>query len=186
MKILFKILIAALGIALLAFFFPKSAGSTCGFCPGFPSIQRTEYECIGFLSESPAYCLDCGMNIMCFGIVTSKKKCYTAVDNRAVEVPGCKNPTTSEEVLSLCPECFSQAAIKAVFPENNLPKAIEICSLAGDKRDNCLLKVLQLSSSSQIKKDGRMICSGVSDEEMGSCTMELVRKLNLNNTNSSD
>ena len=75
-------IIAIVIIALVTFLYPKNAGSTCGFCPSPPAIQRTEYGCIGFkqdLRPGPG-CMDCGINIVCYGIVTAEKKCYTYMD----------------------------------------------------------------------------------------------------------
>ena len=45
------VIVAVVVIAIIAFFYPKNAGSTCGFCPSPPAIQRTEYGCIGFKQE---------------------------------------------------------------------------------------------------------------------------------------
>lgn len=115
---------------LVYFFFPKDAGGTCGFCPGSPNIDRTEYGCIGIKvdMEPGGQCIDCGTNIVCFGIVTSEKKCYTSFDGQRKEVPSCENPSTWQEILSLCPDCYHQASYAAAFNQNDLTKATEICN----------------------------------------------------------
>ncbi len=81
-----KILIAIVVLIVMflaGFFYPKDAGSTCGFCPPPPTVQRTEYGCIGFKQdvEPDPGCMDCGINIVCYGIVTGEKKCYTYMND---------------------------------------------------------------------------------------------------------
>ena len=73
------IIIGIITIFLIIIFLPKNAGETCGFCPPPPDIHRTEYGCIGFKQDvnPPFGCMDCGIRISCYGIVTSEKKCYT-------------------------------------------------------------------------------------------------------------
>src|SRR3989338_5287181 len=97
----FLILISALIVLSVIFFFPKNAGSTCGFCPGFPSIHRTEYGCIGIKLDINPGCMDCGTRIVCLGIVTSNKKCYTNIKGTLVEVPSCKALSSWQEILSI-------------------------------------------------------------------------------------
>ena len=176
-------LIIFICLALIAFFFPKGAGSSCGFCPGPPSIQVTEYGCIGFRAHLKPIipCMDCGPSIVCFGWVTPEKRCYTRVDGKAVEVPGCKNPTTSEEVLGMCPKCLFFAAKTALYPEEDLPKAIEICSsaTAGKERDNCLMELISFSSSIQIQGYGERICTAMSMEGMEGCKSRLAQEIAL-------
>ncbi|MBI4043629.1 MAG: hypothetical protein HY393_02370 [Candidatus Diapherotrites archaeon] len=79
-----KLLLGILAVAVLAlaiFFFPKSAGYTCGFCGPPPSVQRVEYACTGFLVEVPPVpnCFDCGYTLACVGWVGNEKKCYTGL-----------------------------------------------------------------------------------------------------------
>ena len=75
-------IVAVAVIAIVAFFYPKNAGGTCGFCQPPPAVQRTEYGCLGFKQEiRPGLgCADCGIEIVCYGIVASGKKCYTYMD----------------------------------------------------------------------------------------------------------
>jgi hypothetical protein len=75
------ILMGILLLLVIVFFFPKPAGSACGFCGPNPSIQRIELECIGFRSDipPPEGWLDAGPSLVCFGWVTGKKTCYTSV-----------------------------------------------------------------------------------------------------------
>jgi hypothetical protein len=69
-------------IIIIAYFlYPKEAGDTCGFCLGPPAVQRIEYGCIGFKYEYQPPCIDCGRRILCFGIVTGEKKCYTYMND---------------------------------------------------------------------------------------------------------
>src|SRR3989344_4448168 len=85
-----KIIIAIIIISLAIFFFPKSAGGVCGGeCPSPPAVQRIEYDCIGIKKDAypPPGCMDCGMRIVCYGIVTDDKKCFTYYD-------GSNNPPT--------------------------------------------------------------------------------------------
>ncbi len=83
-----KLLIGLSILILIMFFFPKNAGSTCGFCPSL-GIYKNEYDCFGLkYSYQPKNCLDCGSRILCFGIVTGERKCYgNTVSQRDVEMP---------------------------------------------------------------------------------------------------
>ena len=82
-----KLLIVFLILVLLLFFFPKKAGWTCGWCPPPPAVYKVEYGCIGLKYEYQPPCIDCGKQILCFGIVTKEKKCYTKENNQFKEVP---------------------------------------------------------------------------------------------------
>jgi hypothetical protein len=73
-------------VFLTGFFYPKYAGSTCGFCPPPPAVQRIEYGCIGFKYEHLPECVDCGKQILCFGIVTGEKECYTYFNQTLTKV----------------------------------------------------------------------------------------------------
>jgi len=79
-------------IILIVYFYPKEAGGTCGFCPSPPAVQRIEYGCIGFKQDMRPEqgCMDCGIRIVCYGLVTGEKKCYTYMhdfNNPPTEVP---------------------------------------------------------------------------------------------------
>jgi len=148
-------------ISLIAFFFPKNAGFTCGFCAGPPSISRTEYGCIGFKVDIPPGlgCMDCGTSITCFGIVTQEKKCYTNL-NGLVEVPNCKNPETWEEILAICNKggvnCYGQAAM-AAYKQNDLNKAIEFCNLI-ESKEFCLKSISNMALSENKVSEAETIC----------------------------
>jgi DNA-binding transcriptional ArsR family regulator len=74
--------------SILGFFYPKYAGGTCGLCPPPPAVQRIEYNCIGFKYEYQPHCPDCGSQMLCFGIVTGEKRCYTYINySIPIEVP---------------------------------------------------------------------------------------------------
>jgi len=79
MKKIYIAIIAIVVIVLFWLLFVKEVGGTCGFCPGPPAVQRTEYGCIGLKFDiQPAFgCLDCGTKVMCIGIMTDEKTCYT-------------------------------------------------------------------------------------------------------------
>lgn len=76
-KVVLIIIASIVIVALIIFFYPKDAGSTCGFCL-VGGIEREEYDCIGFKYENRPDCLDCGIQIKCIGIVVGQKKCYTS------------------------------------------------------------------------------------------------------------
>ncbi|MBI3036836.1 hypothetical protein HYY73_03755 [Candidatus Woesearchaeota archaeon] len=82
---------AIITVALAALFWPKDAGGTCGFCPSSPAVQRIEHGCLGFKHDiEPSNCLDCGIKVQCYGIVTDDKTCYTYLNgfnNTPTEVP---------------------------------------------------------------------------------------------------
>ena len=82
MKKFFLALIVFVVIVLFWVLFVKDAGYTCGFCPGPPAVQRTEFGCVGLKFDiEPAFgCMDCGIKVMCIGIVTDEKTCYTYLD----------------------------------------------------------------------------------------------------------
>ena len=77
------IILVIVTISLVAFFYPKNSGVTCGFCQTHPAIHRAEYGCIGFKQDIPPSrgCMDCGTNIICYGIATSEKDCYTYMND---------------------------------------------------------------------------------------------------------
>ncbi len=82
-------IIGIIGLAalfLILFFFPKDAGSACGFCPPF-GVYRTEHGCIGFKQYIPPEpgCIDCGTSVKCFGIITAERKCYGRINADAPE-----------------------------------------------------------------------------------------------------
>jgi hypothetical protein len=83
------LILVIVAIFLIGFFYPKYAGGTCGFCPStLPVVQRIEYNCIGFKYEYQPHCPDCGSQILCFGIVTGEKRCYTYINySIPIEVP---------------------------------------------------------------------------------------------------
>jgi hypothetical protein len=84
-----KVLIALtiiLGIFSIGFFYPKNAGGSAGFALPPPAIQRIEYDCIGFKYEYKLDCADCGTQILCYGILTGGKRCYTYINNSLTEV----------------------------------------------------------------------------------------------------
>ncbi len=154
------ILIVSIIIILGAtyFFIPKKAGNICGFCPGPPYIVKTENSCIGFRYEKqpPRECNDCGVTLMCVGIVTPWKKCHTYSENNGVkvnfaEVPNCKDPETWQEVLSICPACQNEAA-KLAYNANDLNKAVEICGSINDSesKNNCYIALASLEKDSYV------------------------------------
>src|SRR3989338_11137647 len=161
------ILILTLGVLLAIFllaifFFPKNAGGTCGFCPGPLSIHRTEYGCIGIkldINPGPG-CMDCGTDIVCLGIVTSEKKCYTNIKGTSVEVPSCKTPSTWQEILSICPDCYYQAS-SAAYSQNDLSKAIEICGFVSstEQKNNCILGLARLDIDKNKLDEAENVCS---------------------------
>lgn len=178
-----KIILIVIGLiiilGIITFFIPKNSGGTCGFCPGPPYIVRTENTCIGFKyeKEPPKGCMDCGLRLMCIGIVMPHKKCYTYSINDGVkinfaEVPNCKNPETWQEALNICPTCYMEAA-RLAYEANDLNKAIEICDSASDSniRNNCYIEL------ASIKKDSS-VCDQVSDNTLkNNCFLSLGIKL---------
>lgn len=82
---------AIITVALAAFFWPKDAGGTCGFCPSPPAVQRIEHGCLGFKHDIlQSDCSDCGIKVQCYGIATNDKKCYTYLNgsnNTPTQVP---------------------------------------------------------------------------------------------------
>jgi len=175
------ILIVSLIIILGAtyFFIPKKAGNICGFCAGPPYIVKTENSCIGFRYEKqpPKECNDCGVTLMCVGVVTPWKKCYTYSENNGVkinfaEVPNCKNPETWQEALNICPVCYNEAA-KLAYNADDLNKAIEICTSINDsdEKNNCYIELASL------KKDS-YVCDQISDSTLkNNCFLSLGIKL---------
>lgn len=176
-KILILILII-LVLGLVYLFFPKNAGGTCGFCPGPPQISRTEYSCIGIkydMHPGPG-CLDCGIDILCFGIVTSEKKCYTHIKGTPVEVPSCKTPSTWQEILGICPDCYSQAS-SAAYSQNDLSKAIEICGfLSPNEQKNCVLGIARLAIDKNDLDEAENICSNSLTSGKDTCLREIAEK----------
>ncbi|MBU3904558.1 MAG: hypothetical protein KJ906_00200 [Nanoarchaeota archaeon] len=161
MNKLILILIIIILIPLIAFFYPKDAGGTCGFCPGPPHIQRTEYGCIGFKFDYyPVGCLDCGTHIYCSGIVTSEKKCYTSIQGEQVEVPDCKNPETWGEILDICPDCYMQASGVA-YINDGLDKAIEICNMISDESlaNSCIKQKAQTAITNNNFDEAENVCN---------------------------
>lgn len=181
MKKTVLVILAILVAVLVYFFFPKDGGSTCGFCPGPPHIHRTEYGCIGFKYDYQPMCIDCGTQILCFGIVTSDKKCYTylhGLKEEAVEVPNCKNPETWEEILSICPNCYFQAST-AAYSQNDLIKAIEICN-SGDTlkhKDECVLGIAGVALYKNNLEDAENICYNYLVDSKEICLRELAEKI---------
>ena len=180
MKKILIIVLIMLGLGLVYFFFPKDAGGTCGFCPEPPFIHRTEYGCIGIKQDiSPGLgCMDCGTNIVCFGIVTSKKKCYTYIKGTPVEVPSCKMPSTWQEILSICPDCYFQAS-GATYSQNDLPKAIEICGFVSstEQKDNCILEIARLAIDKNELDEAENICSNSLTSGKDTCFREIAEKI---------
>ena len=180
------LIILAVIIGLIAFFYPKNAGGTCGWCLGPPSIERTEYACIGFKSEYQPNCMDCGRVILCYGIVTPEKKCYTYLqgfNGLPTEVPNCKQPTTWQEILSICPNCYSQAA-GAATNTNETSKAVELCNnLPADQVENCLSGI---SSTYIYRKEfvkAESFCFQYLHQLLPSCLTQIaneIAKVNLN------
>jgi len=90
----YKIIVAGIAVlAVVAFFYPKPAGSSCGFCPMYPYPQVTEYGCNGFKQEviPKQPCMDCGTSFVCYGITTPDKTCYsynyTGQTRQKIQVP---------------------------------------------------------------------------------------------------
>lgn len=180
-----KIIVAAvLLISVAAFFFPKNAGNTDGFGSPPPAISRTEYGCIGFKQTyQQTNCDDCGASILCYGIVTPEKKCYTYIRG-LVEVPNCKNPTTWQEILNLCPNCMYEAA-NAAYNQNNLPKAAEICnSIYGAGKNDCILGIARAAMYRDRLNDAENICNDLVVVSKDTCLRELAEKLAEKDTES--
>jgi len=120
-------LLVIIGIAALYVLFPKPAGSTCGFCPGPPAIERTESPCLGIKatwSDCPG-CMDAGDTVHCIGILYSgEKECYTEVDGTWLKYDSCKTPPSPEAILAAC-----RTDSTGCYPySNNLtPGALEGC-----------------------------------------------------------
>jgi len=167
-------------LVLAYFFFPKDAGGTCGFCPGPPNIHRTEYGCIGIRADikSGPGCMDCGTNIVCFGIVTSEKKCYTYIKETPVEVLFCKTPSTWQEILSICPDCYYQASSTA-YSQNDLSKALEICGSISDneQKNICILDIARLAIENNKLDEAENICSSILTNVKDTCFREIAEKI---------
>ena len=128
------ILIAAAIIGAAALFYPRDAGSGCGFCGPSGAIWRTENECIGIKAVIPRMmCSDCGPLIKCFGIPTDEKHCYTYMssNNEYVELPECKEVDTLSGLIALCPDCYSEASHFAAR-EERYEEALSYCSKLGE------------------------------------------------------
>jgi len=151
------------------FFFPKDAGSTCGFCPGPPHIHRTEYGCIGIkIDVHPGSgCMDCGTKIVCFGIATSEKKCYTSIKGTNVEILSCENPNTWQEILDVCSDCYLQASFAAISVQNDLTKAIEICNSipSSEEKDRCIFRLFDEELGEGNLDNAENICFNYLGEE---------------------
>lgn len=170
---------AVLLILAAAFFFPKDAGNTDGFGPPPPAISRTEYGCMGFKQTyQPTDCMDCGAAILCYGIVTSEKKCYTYIRGRGlVEVPNCKNPSTWQEILGICPDCLYEAANSA-YSYNNLPKSVGLCSsITGSGKNDCILGIARAAMYKGGLNDAENICNDLVIVSKDACLRELADKL---------
>lgn len=88
------VLAAVVLLGAIAFFYPKPAGGTCGFCPPAPYPQREEYDCLGFKFDEVRNCPDCGIIVHCAGIPYGEKKCYTYPDSSSskYEPVACRQP----------------------------------------------------------------------------------------------
>jgi hypothetical protein len=161
--IVFGSIILLLAIAM--FFYPKNAGSTGGLVGPPPSIARTEFGCIGLKYDYyPKGCVDCGTQIYCIGIVTKEKHCYTYMQKQKIEVPACKNPETSDEVLSICPTCYQYAAFLAYNRENNLEKAISICAYDNfSGSESCSYEIIDYLRVKNDTNGIELVCDGLKD-----------------------
>ena len=180
MRKILVIIFVIIGLGLMYIFFPKDAGGTCGFCPGPPNIHRTEYGCLGIKQDKKPGpgCMDCGINIVCYGIVTSEKKCFTYIKDKSVEIPSCKTPSTWQEILSICPNCYYQAS-SAAYSQNELSKAIEICGFLSsiEQKNNCILGKSRLAIDKNNLDEAENLCSNSLTSGKDTCFREIAEKI---------
>jgi len=171
------ILIVIIIVPMAIFLYPKNAGSTCGFCPGAPSIVRTEYGCMGVKYDYyPTGCMDCGTSILCSGIVTSEKKCYTYANKVKVEVPNCENPKTWQEVLDISPDFYIEAATFA-YSAGEIEQAKTICKsrAVSEEKVNCLSRLyMSAMAKGNDSENAKEFCYALSDYNQ-TCLNELSR-----------